>query len=428
MSPSLRSILFAVAPLFVSMGVMVLGNTLFGTLVSVRMDLEGVPVDHIGFILAAYSAGFVGGTLACPPLVAKVGHIRAFAAFAALISASALVHALFVDEILWGFLRALTGFCAAFLFTISESWLNAKAPNEVRGRVMSAYMTVYYLCSGSSQVLLILIDPAGFQLFAIVAIVISLSLVPLTLARVETPPDIQAERLSLRALVNVSPLGVAGCVGAGMIVGSFYAMGPVYARGIEASGDFVGVFMLVAIISGFLLQYPAGRLSDKFDRRQVIVGLTLATAVAGLALGALGDHAPWALWPLLTLYAGLSLTLYPISLSHANDYLRPSQLVPASAGLLLCYGVGAMIGPVAAAFLMGRFSNDGLFYFIGAVGLALALFGAWRMTRRQSLPAEEQAAYVAVPQTTFMVSELDPRYEAVDDDQLSFDFDDMEHA
>ncbi|HET8728692.1 MAG TPA: MFS transporter [Alphaproteobacteria bacterium] len=421
-TPSLRTVLLAVVPLIVSMGILVLGNTLFGTLVSLRLDLDGVSIDHIGLIMALYSVGFVAGTLLCPRVVGAVGHIRAFAAFAAIVSAASLAHALWVDEFLWGALRMLAGFCVAFLFTIVESWLNAKAPNEVRGQVMSAYMVVYYLASGSSQSFLSFVDPAGFQLFAVIAMVISLSLVPLTLARVDTPPQIQTDRLSLRALMRISPLGVAGCFGAGLIVGSFYAMAPVYARGVDASPDWVARFMMVAILAGFALQFPVGRLSDRFDRRSVILGLTVATSATGLAIAVFGGLSVWALLILVALYSGLSLTLYPISLSHANDYLTPSQLVPASAGLLLCYGVGAIIGPIAASWAMGRSGTDGLFYYIAFVSALLALFTLWRMTRRQSLPNDEQGAFVAVPQTTYVVAELDPRYEPDNDDQLSFDF------
>jgi len=423
MPVSFRSVLLAVAPLLVSLGVLLIGTTLLGTLLSLRMDQEGVPVDHIGLIMALYSVGFVVGTRLCPNVVEMVGHIRAFAAFAAVASASALVHALWLDEVTWAVLRMLTGFCMAFLITIVESWLNARSANEVRGRVMSTYMIVTYLSAGSSQAFLWVTDPSGFALFAVVAIAVSLSLVPLALARIESPPQIPGARLRLRELIRISPLGVAGCFGAGLILSAFNALAPVYARGVEDSAEWVGQFMMITILAGFLLQLPVGRLSDRFDRRRVILGLTAATAVTGLLIALLGQVSVWILLPLIVLYSGFSLTLYPISLSHANDYLTPSQLVPASAGLLLCYGVGAIAGPVAASWVMGRLGNDGLFYYIAAVSVLLSAFTAWRMTRRQSLPNEEQGAFVAVPQTTPVVVELDPRYEPVDDDQLSFDFD-----
>lgn len=408
-TPSLGSVLLAVAPLLLSAAIMIMGNGLFGTLVAVRMDLDGFDVGTIGLVLAFYSAGFALGTLICPRIVLLVGHIRTFAAFAAIASATSLVHALWVDPVVWAALRLIAGISMAVLFTIIESWLNARAVNAVRGRVMSSYMAVNYTAFGLSQPWLTAMDPAGFALFSVVAMLVSLSLVPLSLTPVETPPVIKVQRFGLRRLTAISPLGVAGCFSVGLISAAFSGMGPVYARTVDPSAEWVAGFMMTAIFAGFLLQYPVGRLSDRFDRRQVILGIALALAVVSAALAILGGLSLTLLLVLLAAFGGLSYAIYPLSLSHANDFMTPEQLVPAAAGLLLCYGTGAVLGPIAASRVMGLFGPAGLFAWTGAVAAVLALFTIYRMTRRVAKPNEEQGSFVAVPTTTPVAVELDPR-------------------
>lgn len=407
--PSLGSILLAVAPLLFSAAIMIMGNGLFGTLIAVRMDLDGSDVGTIGLVLAFYSGGFALGTLICPKIVLLVGHIRTFAAFAAIASAAALCHAIWVDPVVWAALRLVTGISMAVLFTIIESWLNARAVNAVRGRVMSSYMAVNYTAFGLSQPWLTVMDPAGFALFSVVAMLVSLSLVPLSLTPVETPKVIKVERFGLNTLIAISPLGVVGCFAVGLISAAFSGMGPVYARTIDPSANWIAGFMMTAIFSGFLLQYPMGRLSDRFDRRRVFLGISVALAVVSAALALFGGFSMTLLLVLLAVFGGLSYTIYPLSLSHANDFMTPEQLVPAAAGLLLCYGVGAVFGPIMASRVMGLLGPAGLFAWTGTVSALLALFTIWRMTRRVAKPNEEQGSFVAVPTTTPTAAELDPR-------------------
>lgn len=415
------AILLGISPLILSMAAMVLGTTLLGTVLAIKMDLEGIPVEAIGLIMSLYSLGFVAGTLLCPGVVRRVGHIRAFAAFAALASGSALLHAFHIDPYLWAVLRTLTGFCAAFLFIILESWLNAKAPNHMRGQVMSVYMVFYYAAAGGSQALLVLFDTGGVELLLLVAIALSVSLVPLALARVESPDDIPAARLRLIELIRISPMGVVGCFSAGLIISAFNSLAPVYARTIDLSPGWVAQFMTTAILAGFVLQYPLGRLSDRFDRRLVVVGVTATLSAVGTGMALFAPISTFIALPLVAAYGALSLALYPLCLSHANDYLKPHQLVPAAAGLLLCYGVGAIAGPLLASAAMEFGGRAALFHYIAVVSGCFSVFVLYRMRRREALPSAEQSTFVAVPQTTYIFSELDPRYEP-DDGQLSFDF------
>lgn len=419
----LRQVFAALLPLLLSVGILVLGNGLFGTLLAVRMDLEGFPVGEIGLILASYSVGFIGGTLAGPRLVDRVGHIRAFAALAALAAAAPLVHAMAVDQIVWAGLRVLSGFCMACLFTIVESWINTRAANAVRGQVLSAYMTVNYLSYGGSQSLLTVMDPGGFQLFSLVAILVALSLIPLALGRVENPSSVGGARLDLGALIRISPLGVAACFGAGMINGAFGNLGPVYARAIDPDVAWVGQFMMLIVLSGFVLQFPMGKLSDRFDRRTVFLVTVIGITVLSAVLALLGEAPLGVLLPLLCLYGGLAYSIYPIGVAHANDFMRPEELVPASAGLLLMFGIGSVAGPVLASWVMAWSGPAGLFAHIAAVGALLTLFTLRRMSVRQAKPLEEQGSFVALPVTSTPVAlELSPRAEPEDEGQLSFDF------
>jgi MFS family permease len=422
----LRQVFAAILPLLISLGILVLGNGLFSTLLAVRMGIEDFPVDRIGIIMAAYSVGFVLGTIRCPGVVERVGHIRAFAAFAAIAATAALIHAIVIDQIVWLLLRVVAGFCLAGLFTITESWINASSSNTVRGRVLSVYMTVNYLSYGASQSLLTVIDPSGFQIFSLVAILVALSLVPLALSRTQSPSSVGTHRLRVIEIIRISPLGVAGCVGAGLINGAFGSMGPVYVQARGGTVEDIGLFMMVAILSGFVMQFPMGRLSDRFDRRTVFLGVAAGVSAAALAL-AFADAVPNLVFAgMLGLYGGLAYSLYPIGLAHANDFMKADEVVPASAGLLLMFGTGSALGPVLASQVMGVLGFNGLFLYIGVIAGILVLFTLYRMTARQAKPLEEQGAFVPMPQTatTPVAMELSPRVETGDPepDQLAFDF------
>jgi MFS family permease len=410
-----RQAFAALLALFASVGLLVLGNGLLATLIAVRLDAEQIAVERIGLIMSCYSIGFVFGTILVPRLIARVGHIRAYAGFAAVATSAALIHAMLVEPLTWALLRILSGFAAAALFTIVESWINAGTGNAIRGQVLSAYLAVVYLAQGASQFLLTLIDPRAFQSFSLIAILLVLSLVPLAWGRVEAPVQTGAGRLGLIRLIRISPVGVAGCFGSGMITGAFAALGPVYARSLGASLDQVGQLMMVAILAGFALQFPLGRLSDRFDRRTVFLGTAVGVAAVGAVLAAIGPASMVVLMGLIALFGGFAYAIYPLGMAHANDFMEPAEVLPASAGLLLVYGAGAALGPVCAAPLMESAGAGGLFLFVAATGVALVLFTLYRMSMRQALPPEQQGIFAPVPQATPAALELSPRAEAAAD-------------
>lgn len=401
----------AVASLLIGVALLMLGSGLLGLVLPIRLSAEAVPTSITGLVMSGYYAGLMLGALYGKRFIARVGHIRAFAAFAAIASSGALTHALWFDPWAWMALRILTGFCMAALFAAIESWLNEKSGNESRGQVLSLYMITSYLAMGSGQLLVNLWEVDGFEPFFLIAILISLSLVPVTLARVAGPEIATAKPLSFAALYRISPVGVLGAFSSGLIQGGFYGMAAVFARAIGMSVFEVSLFVGSAVLGGLLLQWPVGRLSDRFDRRTVLFWVLAAAtliAVGEIALTQMGGQLLQLL--LLTgLYGGAATAVYPISVSHAYDYVERDRLLSASSGLLLSYAVGATAGPLVASALMQAVAPGALFAFIAAVTAAFSMFVLYRQRRRAALPSEEQATFVPLPTTTPVVGELDPR-------------------
>ncbi|HUI18330.1 MAG TPA: MFS transporter [Alphaproteobacteria bacterium] len=387
------AILASVAALLLGVAILNTGNGLFGTFLSLRMSLEGFPTEVTGLIMSAYYVGLVVGARTCHSIINRVGHIRAFSAFAATVSTIVLVAGFYVSPYAWGAMRAVLGFCFAGLFMVVESWLNARVGTARRGQLFSLYMMVSYSALGLGQLLLNLYDPRGRDFFMIAALLYSASLIPLALTSAATPTPVATSTLDFSALYRISPLGVLACVASGLVTSALYGMGAVFAQGSGFKVSEVSYFMGAAITSGLLFQYPLGRLSDRYDRRVVIVAVALATAVVSLGMAALAGRSEAALIALVCLYGGLSFTLYPLGVSHANDFLEPRDTVKASGGLLLSWGVGASAGPLAAAAVMARLGPRGLFLFVAGVTVLLALFTLWRMTRRPSVPAAAKRVF-----------------------------------
>jgi MFS family permease len=401
---------------------MTLGYGFLGTLLAVRMQVEGFATFTSGLVMAEYFLGLVVGSQTAAKAVRAVGHIRVFAAFASLFSAATLVHVFFVNPFAWGGLRFIEGYCMAGLFLCVESWLNDRATNETRGSVLSMYMITTYLFGGLAQFLLILGAVEGFFLFAVTSVLASLALLPVALSRSPAPPLPAARVFGLRRLLEISPVGVGGCFVAGLTSGAFYALGPRF--GAVTGLDSVGIAALMgfAIFGGLVFQLPLGRLSDRIDRRRVIVGASVLLAAAGAALSALVIGAEAAsVWHLLLVlpFGGMLFALYPLSLAHANDHIDPQDFVAASGGLILSFSTGATIGPIAASGLMTGVGPSGLFGFIGGCAVALAGFVWYRVRTVGALATDDKTPFQLTPRTALAVTELDPRSE---DGQLSFAF------
>lgn len=383
--------------LLLGIALLMLGNGLQGTLLGLRATLEGFPTAVTGLVMTGYYAGFLLGSTITPKIVGRVGHIRVFAALASLASAAALIYGIFVDPWVWGAVRLVTGFSYAGLFVVAESWLNDRATNETRGKILSVYMIITLGGMAAGQLLLNLADPRGIELFILISVLVSVALVPVSLTASPAPAFDAPRPVGLRQLYRISPLGVLGMLGTGLAQAIVFGMGAVYARGAGLSIAETSLFMGAILIGGMVLQWPVGWLSDIMDRRRVITGVSFMAALLAVAAATIPDLPGGGLLVLACLFGGMNLPLYSLCIAHTNDYLEPAQMVGASASLVLVGGFGAVLGPLAAAAAMAATGVDGFFLALAAVNGAIGVFALYRMTRRAATPVGEQGVFVAIP-------------------------------
>ncbi|MGA7540000.1 MAG: MFS transporter [Steroidobacteraceae bacterium] len=390
-----RSGLAATWQLLLGMGILMLGAGLQGTEISLRATLEGFPAPLTGAIMSCYYLGYMAGTAAAPRLVRRVGHIRVFAAMAALASAAILVQGMFVHPLPWALLRLGSGFCFAGIYVVAESWLNDRASRTTRGGLLAVYMAVLYIGLGSSQFLLIPTGPLTNTPFMLVAVLISLAIVPIVIAAQRAPEIELPRKVRYRELYGNSPLGVVAVTVSGMVSANIFSMGPVYARlsGFGTSG--VATFMGVSVLSAVITQYPVGRLSDRMDRRTVIAGVCILATLCATALAVFRALPHGVFLALTGLFSGLALTLYSLAVSHVNDHLEPAQMVAASSALLRLNGCGAAVSPVLVGALIAGFGPAAYFAALAGLTGLLTLHDLWRKMRRRPVPQERKRPFVA---------------------------------
>lgn len=373
-----------VAALLFSVGLLVLGNGLLGTLLVVRAGYEDFAGAAIGIMMSMYFAGYALGSIVLSRVIVSAGHIRAFAGFASIASVTALLHLLFIDPLAWMLLRVVTGFAYAGLILVAESWLNAHAVAATRGRLLSLYGVVTMGVWALGQGLLNLSPPQGIVLFLVVSILISLALTPITLLPGRPPAIPPQERLSLYRLLTLSPLGTLGAFLSGLALSAFWGMGPNFAQenGLDTAG--ISVFMAAVLIGALVMQWPLGWLSDHAPRRLVIAGASLAAAAAAAGFVLAGAAGLPVLLGLGFLFGGFGIPLYTLCVAHANDRLKASEMLAAARGLLLLNGLGAAIGPFVASLLMSRFGPSGLFAYAGVLLMVLAMVALLRRAQGQA--------------------------------------------
>jgi len=399
MIQSVRSLLIAI---FVLMA----GSGFLSTLVGLRLERAGSGTMVIGLVATAYFGGLVLGALRAGGVVRRVGHIRAFAAFVALFSASTLIYALVQQPLLWGALRFIDGVCVAGVFICVESWLGDRSEPETRGTILALYMVALYAGQALGQLLLNVGrgDPA--VPFVVGSILISLAIIPVCLTRSTAPVLGEAATLPLRRLFDASPLGVAGAGITGLVLGAFYGLAAIYARRLGLDLGATATFMMTVILGGVALQWPLGWLSDRYDRRHVIIGCFAATLAVSAALAMLPGGV--LLLGLGAAFGGLSFALYPLCVAHVNDRLLPSERVTASSQLVLLYSVGAALGPLGAATAMTLAGTAGLFLFIALCTALMLGFGLLRLAASAPVPASDQQDFQILPRTTPTAALLDP--------------------
>ena len=402
--------ILALGALMVGMCGLLLGNGLFGTLTALRMTEEGFDPTIIGAVLSCHSIGFIVGCLYGQRIIQRTGHIRCFAAFAAMLAVVCLVLPMMIEWFTWIPLRLVFGFSSAMVFMVAESWLTGAASSETKGRVFAVYMVINKGSFGAGQLLLLLGDPSGDRLFMLTAILFGICLVPIALSGKGAPPNIDTERIGLRDLYRHSPVGVVGAAAAGFTNAPLMGLGPVFGAQIGLGIDGVSYFMAIFLLGSLALQVPIGRLSDKYDRRGVLIGVAVASAVSCGTMALLSTLGTWPILCMSFVIGGLSAVVYPIAMAHANDHANPEAMVSIMAGLLLAFGIGASISPFFAALAMKWTGPVGLYLYCTVIYASLAGFIIYRRTRRA--PASETTDFVAQPQTSqssAVVVGLDPR-------------------
>ena len=408
-APPVGPLLWSLSTLFLGVGLLLVGVGLLFSVLGLRAGVAQFSSTTLGLVTSAYYAGFVGGTFACPILIRKVGHIRAFAAMASLASTMPILHALWIDPWFWGVLRFITGVCMVGLYIVIESWLNALAPNALRGRLFAVYMAVNFVALALGQWLILVGDRLGFVPFAMVSVMFSFALLPITMTKVDEPAPVQAPKFSLRSLYDASPLGMAAAVASGLITGAFYGMGTVFGKAAGFSDAGVASFMAAAILGGAIFQWPVGIFSDRHDRRVVLLWVCVLGAGVTLLGFVLAHYAVDALLPLALVFGGLIFSMYGLGVAHVNDVIDSSRLVEFTGGLLLLHGVGAAIGPVLAGTVMDVAGPSSLMLFYAAVMGAMALYTVKRLRYFPPVPAEQKADFVAMGGGSQAVLQMDPR-------------------
>lgn len=378
--------------LFASFAVMVLGHGLLNSLLGVQLTLAGYPSSISGLVLAGFYVGIVSGALLAPRLVERVGHIRVFAAMAGLASASGLAHAALLDPWLWFALRAVTGFALTSMYIVVESWVNDRAQNAFRARLLAVYMILWLVSMAGGQLLIDAADPAGYLLFLLTAGAFALCVVPLTLATASAPDYSSPARVPLGALWRLSPLATVAAAMVGLIHGTLVGMASVYAQSAGYATGEVALFTAAIYVGGIVLQLPIGRFADRFERRLVLAAITLAAAAAAMLALWMAGVSFWGLLGATALLGGLCLPFYSLCLAIANDRLSQREMVGASATLYLLVGLGAIAGPPIAGLVMQWLGTGGFFLYLAATQAALGLYALWRRSRRA--PAPERLASV----------------------------------
>ena len=371
-------------------------NGLLLALLPLRMTADGLSVVAIGAVATAYGLGFASGCLLVPRLVRHVGHIRAFASLAAVVSVVALLFTQAGSAVAWTGLRAISGFALAGLFTIADSWISARATSGNRGRLVSTYMVCTKIALMLSPLCVGLGEIEGDGLFMTVAALLCLSLVPLSATGSEEPALPSTIRPNIGALFRAAPSAVVAAFGVGLMNGPVIALAPVYGVTIGLSPS-VAAILLIALQGGSLVfQWPLGWLSDHIDRRIVIAGLACGTSVVSALIvlgsgagGSVGVVVGFAVW------GGLALCIYPVCVAHASDVVEANRIVPTISTLLTCWAVGMMLGPMLAAALMERLGASGLFVYSGIISLAAAVFVMLRILARARAPV--RGGFVDLP-------------------------------
>ena len=409
--------------LFLGMGLIMMAHGFQGSLLGVRAVAEEFSLTATGFMMSGYFVGYFIGARTIPNIISGVGHIRAFAAFASIASLGILVHSIFVNPFTWFILRIINGFCMVCMFTVAESWLNDRSSNKNRGKVLSIYMIILYGAMGIGMFFLNFSKPENFEPFILISLIMSAALIPILLTKRKPPNFKKLKSMSLKELYECSPLGMVGALFYGTTQSALFTLLAVYAASMNFSIFEISFVTFLLAISGAISQYPVGNLSDRFDRRLVIIYSTFGAALfAMLAIFSSSSmHLPGSLgsklwfYIFLTFFAFCSLPMFSLILAHTNDFITKDKFVAAGAGLQFAFGLGAISGPFLCSLFMNLVGDNGFFIFLITFHSLIGIFGIYRMKVRPTKDNPD-SQFTAVPQTITPVGmELNPATEHIEE-------------
>lgn len=381
--------------LLLGMLLLMVGNGLQSTLLGVRGAIEGFSTFEMSIVMSAYFVGFLGGSRLAPELIRRVGHVRVFAALASFISAILILYPVLAHPVSWTLGRVLIGFCFSGVYVTAESWLNNSASNANRGKALSVYMVVQMAGVVAAQGVLTLGDPSGYVLFVIPSVLVSISFAPILLSISPTPAFERTKPMTLKELYNCSPLG---CVGMFLLGGMFaaqFGMSAVYGGEAGMSIGQISAFVSAFYVGALLLQIPIGWISDRMDRRRLIMIISILGGV-GAIFGVLFEQN----FPLLLVTAfvigGMSNPLYALLIAYTNDFLEPENMAAASGGLVFISGIGAISGPLILGWVMSEIGSYGFFIYLAVLMLGLSVYSVYRMTQRPAPAVDSTGSYAPI--------------------------------
>ena len=407
--------------LFTGFAVLITAHGFQGNLLQVRSVIEDFSFITTGIIMSGYFVGYFVGANMIPNLVSKVGHIRVFAAFSSMASLSILIHAVFVDPIVWTLARFLTGFSLIGVYIVVESWLNDRATNRNRGGVLSIYMFITFTGLAVGTLLLNFNKPQEYEPFILTSLLFSIALVPILLTKRAAPKFKKISFIKIKQLYKISPLGTFSMLCTGLIHSAIFGYGAVYATTLNFTIFEISLFLFLITIAGAIFQFPIGYFSDMRDRRIIIIGCTFLAAIFSmLAITTSGaslenmylastigmDKIIFLI--LVTIYAGFALPMFTLNLAYVNDFIDKERFVAAGAGLQIIFGIGAMGGPILCSLFMDTFGPNGFFTYLAIIHILIGLFGMYRITRRD-YEENPDSTFTPLPRNiTPLGIELDP--------------------
>lgn len=381
--------------LLFGMLLLMIGNGMQASLLGIRGEIEAFSTLEMSLMVSAYFIGFLGGSRSAPEMIRRVGHVRVFAALASLISAVIILFPAAPDPWIWTAARVLVGFCFSAVYVTAESWLNNAATNDTRGQALSAYMIVQTSGIVVSQVLLNVGDPSGYLLFVIPSILVSLAITPILLSISPTPAFDTTHPTSIKELWGYSPLGCVGMFLLGGIFAAQFGMSAVYGTAADLSVAEISIFVSMFFVGSIITQFPIGWLSDRMDRRVLIVAVAALGGVGAVVGGLLGGNF-YMLLAAAFLMGGSANPLYSLLIAHTNDFLDPDDMAGASGGLIFLNGLGAISGPLITGWAMNVVGPGGFFWFALLLFAALTGYGLYRMTQREAISVDETGSYVPI--------------------------------